>query len=79
MADVILPELPEDEEYVIRKKPKTQLQLLREQRDSLQSELAQWTAPSNEELKELGRLSHPYSRMESELDMVKEQIKAITG
>ena len=78
MADVILPELPPDEEYVVRKKPKTELQLLREQRDIIQADLGKFIEPTSDQLKETGRMFHPWWVKKRELDSIKSQINKIT-
>ena len=79
MSDILLPELKEDEEYVVRKKSKTELQLLREERDRLQAELNQLQPPSNEELREFGKLYHPYYEIQIALNSIKDHIKLIEG
>jgi hypothetical protein len=79
MADVILPELPEDEEYVVRKKPKTELQLLRDKRDEIISDMSKFIEPTRDDLVETGKMMHPYWIKKRELDQIKSRIDQITG
>ena len=76
---VILPDILPDEEYVVRKKPKTELQSLRDQRDEIQIQLDNASVPNNDELKELGKLYHSYYRLKDELDRIKALIKELNG
>lgn len=78
MADIILPAPADDEEYIIRKKPLTELQILRNERDRLQLKLDSMTNPTNAELRTLGEVYHPYFITKRELDTVKHQINRIT-
>jgi hypothetical protein len=78
MADIVLPAPADDEEYVLRKKAKTQLQLLRDERDKLQAELALMVEPSNNELKELGKISSMYYIKDRQLSFVKNEIQRLS-
>jgi len=79
MADITLPAPADDEEYILRKKPKTELQLLRDKRDELQVKVNTMVEPTNDELKEIGKMFHPWWGIKRELDQVKDRIQAITG
>ena len=79
MADVLLPAPADDEEYIIRKKAKTELQLLRDKRDEIEVDMEKFIEPTADELKEMGKWFHPYWMKKRELDQIKDRIKQITG
>jgi len=77
MADVTLPAPADDEEYIIRKKPLTEIQILRNERDRLQLILDSMVEPNNVELRELGKIYHLYYVTERQLNMIKSQINIL--
>lgn len=54
--EVKLPTPPDGYEYVIQKKPKIKQEEIQE----LENELKKLKKPTNEELLELGKMTHPY-------------------
>ena len=75
--DIILPAPAEGYEYVLQPKKRELIVQLREERDRLKVELDAMVVPSNEELKEMGKMMHPYYQKERQLDMVKYRINAL--
>ena len=74
---IILPMAKEGFEYVLKEIPKTQIELLTEEKDKLQAELDEMETPSDKELIELGKDMHPYYDTEMILEMLNEQILKI--
>jgi len=78
MADIILPEPSEGYEYIIVKKPRELLAILRDRRDELKAILDSMIKPTNQELIELGQQFHPYFEFDRELDEVRAKINELT-